>query len=651
MGSVRRRLGAAFAVLMLLFVALVLVQLLVGDRLQALEQRHAERIQQALTANGAVLQSMTDAETGVRGFQLTGDPVFLDPYDRGRVGAFTALDRVADLTADPRVTAPASQERQAAAQWMYAYAIPIVNAGVADADGVRAAHGKELFDRLRAANAAVDTAIHAEQDSIMRADRRHARIEQLAFAALAVAFLAVALFLASLHQRQLLEPLEHIRLTLRRLAAGERSARATPAGPGEMRTVIGTLNDLAAETERLLDAEHARAVRNELRQAVASALRAAGDAGAAAPRITELIGTTLHAAAVHGRIGAEPGTGTATSWPSEAPPPSAATVAQILDGTPGEVVTVAGDPGAIAVPLQGDANGPAGLLYLVRRDDPMWSGDERRLLGALAREIEHAVHQQRLARNQARLISELRVLDERKDAFVATVTHELRTPLTSILGYVEMLGDGDGGELSPLQQRGVSAILRNALRLQETISDLLVLNRVDGPAGLAPAPIELSAALTGVYADLAPGAQAKEVSLTVEAQSAWVDGDLVQLQRAVRNLVENAVKFTPAGGAVTCRVTADASHAVLTVSDTGIGIPPDDLAGLFTPFHRAANAMHQAVQGSGLGLAIVRTIVTEHGGTVEARSRLNEGSTFTITLPGVPAPVDPARAPVPSLSQ
>jgi two-component system phosphate regulon sensor histidine kinase PhoR len=241
---------------------------------------------------------------------------------------------------------------------------------------------------------------------------------------------------------------------------------------------------------------------------------------------------------------------------------------------------------------------------------------------------------------QTRLIAELRALDERKDAFVATVTHELRTPLTSILGYTEMLTDGDGGELTALQQRGLTAILRNALRLQDTVSDLLLLDRANSTVGAEAVPVDLSLVAETLQAEFAPVARAREVHLAGGGAPTWVDGDAAQLERALRNLLDNAMKFTRAGGEVTYGLREESGSAVLTVTDTGIGIPEADLPNLFTPFHRAANAMDQAVQGSGLGLAIVRGIVTDHGGTVTAVSSLGHGSTFTITLPTCTAPAE-----------
>lgn len=647
MRSVRHRVGVGVGVLLALFVALVVVQVVTGDRMDARHARDAARLEAARDANLAVLQHMTDAETGVRGFQLTGQRTFLEPYDSGRVDAFTAFDAVSGHTGAPAVARLLAAEREAAARWLYAYAIPTVNDGRADPDTALTARGKRMFDLFRAANADVDAAIRAEQADAAARARRETRSGRLLTAGLAVAFLAIALGLAAVHQRHLLVPLEHLHRTLQRLAAGDRSARATPAGPAEMRAVMGALNDLAAETVRLLDAEQARARRTDLRQAVAAELRDAADAAATAARLAELIGTALRADTVHVRFVPEAGAGADARWPAGAPSLSPRTAADIGAEAAGEVRPVPHVAGAIAVSLGGDEDCPAGLIHLVRHAGEGWNEDERRLLAALGREIDHAVRRHRLHQRQARLISELRMLDERKDAFVATVTHELRTPLTSILGYTEMLTDGDGGDLTPTQRRGLEAILRNALRLQETIGDLLLLDRAGDPP--APgAPVDLAAVVTAACAEAAPAAHAKGLDLSVEADEAHVAGDARHLDRAVRNLLDNAVKFTRPGGTVTCRLAAGSGSARLEISDTGIGIPADDLPGLFAPFHRAANAMDQAVQGSGLGLAIVRTIVTEHGGAVAVRSTLGRGSTFTVTLPAVAlperAPAEPVTA-------
>ena len=640
MSSVRRRAVAGLVTLVLLFLAIVTVQLVAGDRLETRHARRADRVERARDASTAALQHLTDAETGVRGFQLTGRPLFLQPYEQGRVGAFTSYDAVASHTSDPDVLRLLAGERAAASRWLYAYAIPIVNAGVADPDFSQTQRGKELFDEVRAANAAVGEALREEKAGVVADARAESRLALLIFAALGAVFLIVALALAGWTRRFLLAPLEQIRDTLHRITAGDLGARAVLAGDPEMRAVALSVNRLAAEVQRLLTADEARLARAGLRQAVAAAIRDSPDATAGAVRVARLIGESLGADAVHGQIMLDSAHGISASWPPDAPSLAPRTVRDVLAGEPGAVMTVPHVQGALAVPLGGDADCPPGLLYVVRRDPGEWTGDERRLLAGVAREIDQSVRQQRLQHRQARLIAELRVLDERKDAFVATVTHELRTPLTSILGYTEMLADGDGGDLSALQQRSVTAILRNAHRLHDTVSDLLLLDRSGTAPGADAVPVDLSGVAAAVHAEMEPVARSKGIGLTGETAALWVDGDKRRLETVLRNLIDNALKFTGTGGHVGYRVHADRDTAVIEVTDTGIGIPEADQPGLFTPFHRAANAMDQAVQGSGLGLAIIRTIITEHGGTVEVASKVGEGTTFTVRLPraAVPGP-------------
>jgi CHASE3 domain sensor protein len=191
------------AVLLVLFLALVFLQLVVGDRLRDEHTARADGITRAREANRAVLQFMTDAETGVRGFQLTGRRQFLEPYDSGRAAAFTAFDALD--TGDSEVQRLVGVERQAAAHWLYAYAIPIVNAGVADADEGRAERGKEMFDLVRTANSDVDAAIGTEQETTAAADRQEERAAQLLFATLAVLIPAIGLGLAGRHRRRPLD--------------------------------------------------------------------------------------------------------------------------------------------------------------------------------------------------------------------------------------------------------------------------------------------------------------------------------------------------------------------------------------------------------------------------------------------------------------
>ncbi len=592
--AVKDRVNGGLGLLLTLFLASVVLHIVVDDRIGTDHERRAQAIQQARDLNRAVLRDLTDAEAGIRGFQITGQESFLEPYRSGRAAAERKLDQL-DAVANADVRELAAAERQAAGQWLYGFAVPIVNSGAPDSDWTRAVRGGELFGAVRAANSDLDAAIEALQTTGAMTTRRDSHLADVLLAGLAVLVLLVGLALARLHQRHLMAPLE-----------------------------------------RLLTAEHNRTAGAELLQAVATRLKDSEveddwDQVGTGVRIAELIGTAFSADAVHGLVTAD----FAVRWPAGAPDLEPASLAELRAGRTA--------PGVLGVSLNPEPDGPAGLLCVVRSGRE-WTADEHRLLVALAEEVDDAVRGRRLRMRQVRLISELRTLDEQKDVFVSTVTHELRTPLTSILGYAEMLAEADG--LSPAEQRGLGAILRNAHRLQATVNDLLLLDRSTGRAESEPLPVDLAALAGALHDDLHSAATAKDLRSELAAEPAWVRGDGTQLKRALRYLLENAIKFTPAGGRLECRLRTDGTNVVVTVTDTGIGIPADDVPGLFTPFHRGANAMDQAVQGTGLGLAIVRTIVTEHGGTVAARSELGRGSTFTMTLPAIPAAAEqPQRVP------
>ncbi|NMO51555.1 HAMP domain-containing protein [Actinoplanes sp. TBRC 11911] len=624
--KVRQRVTGGFAVLLTLFVTLVIVQLVTGDRLRASHVTTARDIARVRELNRDALQNMTDAETAVRGFQLTGDKSFLAPYAGGRAGAYAAFEQLWTDATDDEVRRLLSVERSKTADWLYSYAIPIVSSGKPDTNAARVARGREMFDEIRTANAAVSAAIEAQQRLADARATRDARVADLVFAVLAGLILVTGLVTAMLHEKHVMAPLEHIRGTLRRLSGGDLSARVAPSGPAEMRAVADSVNDLAERTEHLIAAEQARAAGSELVQAVAAELKAERELAVTGAKIAELAGLAFGAETAHVRIVADADAEAAISWPATALWLAGGTVREIGAARPGAAFTLP-ESDAVAVSL-----GDAGLICLVRRDRPEWTEEEQRLLVALAGEIDHAVRQERLRRQQDRLIGDLRVLDQQKDVFVSTVTHELRTPLTSILGYTEMVLDED--DVPDAHRRSLAVVLRNAHRLQATVGDLLLLDR-SAVRDAEALPVDLAELASGLHHDLDAAARAKDLRSHLDCEPAWVRGDGPQLKRAIRYLMENAIKFTPSGGRLECRLTATDRHVTVAITDTGIGIPEADVPGLFTPFHRAANAMDQAVQGPGLGLAIVRDIVTGHGGTVAARSELGRGSTFTMTLPAL----------------
>ncbi|QGQ21054.1 PAS domain S-box protein [Cellulomonas sp. JZ18] len=224
-----------------------------------------------------------------------------------------------------------------------------------------------------------------------------------------------------------------------------------------------------------------------------------------------------------------------------------------------------------------------------------------------------------------------------KDQFIGLVSHELRTPLTSVLGYLELLMDGTE-PLSDEQREYLTIVERNARRQLRLVSDLLLSAQVDaGTFAISPQPTDLAAVARASVASAAPTAEQAQVTLVAELEEARLEADPVRLGQVVDNLVSNALKFTPAGGTVRVALTPlPDGGARLAVSDTGIGIPADELAQLTGRFFRATNATRRAIPGVGLGLSITKAVVDAHGGGMEIRSTVGEGTTFLVTLPAVP---------------
>jgi signal transduction histidine kinase len=226
-------------------------------------------------------------------------------------------------------------------------------------------------------------------------------------------------------------------------------------------------------------------------------------------------------------------------------------------------------------------------------------------------------------------------LDRLKDSFVASVSHELRTPLTSIRGYLELVLEGDAGELTDDQRAFLAIVERNANRLLSVVADLLLVAQVDaGQLALARAPVDLAALAADCVKTSRPFALEKGVGLSLSAESGpELSADAARLGQVIDNLVSNALKFTPAGGCVEVRTSALDGHAVLEVADTGAGIPAADQKRVFERFFRSASATEQAVQGTGLGLGITKAIVEAHGGTIGVESEEGVGTTFRVELP------------------
>lgn len=240
-----------------------------------------------------------------------------------------------------------------------------------------------------------------------------------------------------------------------------------------------------------------------------------------------------------------------------------------------------------------------------------------------------------LARERAS-VERLREVDQLKDTFVSSVSHELRTPITSIMGYLELLEDGGFGELTEEQGAAIGRIDANSRRLLLLIDDLLVLSRVQD-RGLENHHVDLDLrdVVVAAHDVVAPAAERAGVDFSYDVPEGSVPyvGDVDQLERVLVNLMSNAVKFSPDGGAVATRLVPAHREVQMTVSDTGMGIPADEQVRLFTRFFRSSSARGRAIQGSGLGLSIAKAIVERHGGTITVESEPGAGTEFTVRLP------------------
>ena len=361
--------------------------------------------------------------------------------------------------------------------------------------------------------------------------------------------------------------------------------------------------------------------------------------------------------------GEKAGLGTAATHPAGAPPPSDEVVvlarrialrawrdrrAVILPAhPPATTAEPTGDEESLALEvldgrglqtllLAPMGTGPecVGYLVLARRSTASsWTAEEIEAALEIGRDLGRAVLHARLYEREHRLVTELRQLDEYKTEMISTLAHELKNPLTAIVGHLELLETAEdvrAGELS------LNAISRGAARLSDLVGDLLLLSTVTDPhRPFQPVPVNLTETVVEA-ADLLAGSATRQnvrvVLRGVEEKVAAL-GDAAELERVVANLLGNAVKFSPAGGTVTCALQTTADHVVLRCSDEGIGIAAADQAHLFSEFFRSTNPAALAIPGSGLGLTIVRRIVERHHGTIGLTSELGRGSTFTVTLP------------------
>ncbi len=231
-------------------------------------------------------------------------------------------------------------------------------------------------------------------------------------------------------------------------------------------------------------------------------------------------------------------------------------------------------------------------------------------------------------------VTQQRVADKARNAFVANATHELRTPLTNIRLYVEEALDADGDEA--LRAKALNVINSEARRLERIVSDMLSVSEIEaGSMTLREADVRTDALFEELERDFEASAKEKEIELKFDLPPKMpvLTGDRDKIAMALHNLVGNAIKYTPAGGEVVVKVEEADGHFRVEVKDNGIGISEEDSQRVFEKFYRARDKRIKHVTGSGIGLALAREVVRLHGGDISVESEIDEGSRFTMSLP------------------
>ena len=232
-------------------------------------------------------------------------------------------------------------------------------------------------------------------------------------------------------------------------------------------------------------------------------------------------------------------------------------------------------------------------------------------------------------------ITELKRLERIRQDFVANVSHELRTPLTTIRGYVEVLQDGSLEDRSQAIQF-LQIIDRHTQRMEKIVSDLLLLSEIESPnRSLRKAPFAMTELISSVVEALRPMAESKEQTVRVKVASALprLRADSLKIHQVITNLLHNAICYTPDTGKICITAKSLEKGMEISVTDNGMGIPPEDLPRIFERFYRVDKGRSRDLGGTGLGLSIVKHIVEAHGGKVGVESKPGQGSRFCVFLP------------------
>jgi signal transduction histidine kinase len=597
--------------------AVQFVLVIVSFRSIRANSREEERASKAIVAAIRFEKLVLDLETGTRGYVITRDVRFLEPYEAARRSLPAQSAQLMALAPGPWSAELDGLWRSYVTQ----YAAPLIRQAAGAPSDARATvatrEGKRRVDRMRGL---IDPFVQRENAIAARDARRVENAEHsgLVLGALGsgVRLLVLAAIVAYL-LRWVVAPIRRVAAATKRVATGDTDVVVPEGGPGEVGQLAASFNEMSRSLQRHQDD---LAEQNVDLERLANVLRAVLDstidgillsdaegnmqlANRPLVRLTREMGMSYEGTVVERLLSVEHRVRDREAYRKTMEGlrdnPDDTTFDEFEDSVTGRVFQ------GYTSPVLDDRGGFVGRLWTLRD------------------------------------VTEQRELDRLKDDFVATVSHELRTPLTSMMGFLEMIREGEAGELNEEQQRFLAIVYRSSERLQRLVGDLLFVARLDANGlQLRFADVQLDEIVRDAVESSGALARSREVSLVAEVEPMpAVSGDKERLTQLVGNLISNALKFTPAGGGVVARAFVDDGRAVVEIADTGIGIPPGEQSRLFQRFFRSSTATEQAIPGTGLGLVISRAIVEAHGGTIDVTSLPGEGTTFRVEIPLEPEEV------------
>jgi signal transduction histidine kinase len=276
-----------------------------------------------------------------------------------------------------------------------------------------------------------------------------------------------------------------------------------------------------------------------------------------------------------------------------------------------------------------------GALAVNRSSAGAFASPVIELLRTFATQSALAIHNARLFREIEIKSRQLETASQHKSEFLANMSHELRTPLNAIIGFSEVLSERMFGEINDKQAEYLGDILESGRHLLSLINDILDLSKIEaGRMELEPNDFDLPNSIENALVLVRERAQRRSINLgrTVDKRLGTIRADERKVKQVLLNLLSNALKFTPAGGRIHVRAEVRNGATEISVTDTGVGIAPEDQAVVFEEFRQVGTASKK-VEGTGLGLAISRKLIELHGGRIWVESQVGKGSTFAFTLP------------------